>query len=71
MDKAVIVRLPGPDEASVLGRVAPGVSHNAVDPRCTAEFFADPRHHLASALHHVHPDKPPELYVSEVGVAPA
>ena len=43
---------------------------------------ADPRHHLvvacagstvvgmATALHYVHPDKPPELWINEVGVAP-
>jgi ribosomal protein S18 acetylase RimI-like enzyme len=47
-----------------------------------AEFLADPRHHLVaaidagrivgfvSALHYVHPDKPPELWINEVGVAP-
>jgi aminoglycoside 6'-N-acetyltransferase I len=26
---------------------------------------------MASAVHYVHPDKPPELWVNEVGVAPA
>ena len=48
----------------------------------TAEFLADSRHHLAvavdegrvvgmaSAVHYVHPDKPPELWINEVGVAP-
>ncbi len=78
----VTIRLLGPADASVLGRVAPGVFDNAVHPRWTAEFFSDPRHHLAvaldgeqvvgmaSALHYVHPDKPPEMYVNEVGVAP-
>lgn len=80
---AVTVRLVGPAEAAVLERVLQDVFDNAVDARYTAEFFADPRHHLAvaldghtvvgmaSALHYVHPDKPPELYISEVGVAPA
>ena len=80
---AVTVRLLGPDEAAVLEHVLPDVFDNAVDPRYTAEFFADPRHHLAvaldgdtvvgmaSALHCVHPDKPPEMYINEVGVAPA
>ena len=78
----VTIRLLGPGDAPVLGRVLPGVFDNAVDPRHTAEFFADPRHHLAvaldgetvvgmaSALHYVHPDKPPEMYINEVGVAP-
>ncbi|HVH11797.1 MAG TPA: GNAT family N-acetyltransferase [Longimicrobium sp.] len=69
------------DEAAVLDRVAPDVFDHAVDPRWCAEFFADPRHHLAvamdgaevvgfaSGVHYVHPDKPPELFVNEVGVA--
>lgn len=82
MTPTVTIRMLGPDDASVLGWVAPGVFDNDVDPRWTAEFFGDPRHHLAvaldgeqvvgmaSALHYVHPDKPPELYVNEVGVAP-
>ena len=26
---------------------------------------------MASAVHYVHPDKPPELWINEVGVAPA
>jgi ribosomal protein S18 acetylase RimI-like enzyme len=76
------VRVLGLDEAMVLDRVAPDVFDNEVDARWTAEFFADPRHHLAvaidgdtvvgmaSAVHYVHPDKPPELWVNEVGVAP-
>ena len=76
------VRLLGPGDAAVLDRVAEGVFDNPIDPRWRAEFFADPRHHLAvaidgdlvvgmaSAVHYVHPDKPPELWVNEVGVAP-
>lgn len=66
----------------MLDRVAPGVFDNPVDPRWTAEFLADPRHHMAVALldgevvgmasgvHYVHPDKAPELWVNEIGVAP-
>ena len=58
-----------------------GVFDNPVDQRWTAEFFADARHHLvvaldegvvvamASAVHYVHPDKPPQLWINEVGVA--
>src|SRR5688572_24652256 len=76
------VRVLEPDEAVVLDRVASDVFDNEIDPRWTAEFFADPRHHLAvaldgdtvvgmaSAVHYVHPDKRPELWVNEVGVAP-
>lgn len=76
------VRLLGPDDAAVLGRVAEDVFDHPVDPALAAELLADPRHHvavavadgvvvgMASGVHYVHPDKPPELWVNEVGVAP-
>jgi aminoglycoside 6'-N-acetyltransferase I len=69
------------DEAA-LTKVAPGVFDQAVDKYLTSEFLNDPRHHLAvaiedglvvgmtSAVHYVHPDKPPQLWINEVGVAP-
>ena len=69
------IRLLGPENASLLDRVAPEVFDNPIDPRQTAEFLADRRHHLAvaldgdlvvgmaSAVHYVHPDKPPELWI--------
>ncbi|HEY0170078.1 MAG TPA: GNAT family N-acetyltransferase [Pyrinomonadaceae bacterium] len=53
-----------------------------VDERLTAEFLKDPRHHIAvaidggvvvgfaSAVSYIHPDKPAELWINEVGVAP-
>jgi aminoglycoside 6'-N-acetyltransferase I len=82
----VTIRLLGPDDGAALDRVAPDVFDHDIDPRLAAEFLADPRHHLAvalaeapagptvvgmaSAVHYVHPDKPPELWVNEVGVAP-
>jgi GNAT superfamily N-acetyltransferase len=77
------IRVLGAGDAAVLDRVAADVFDNDVDARWAAEFFADPRHHLAvavddgvvvgmaSAVHYVHPDKPPELWVNEVGVAPS
>ncbi|HEV7990355.1 MAG TPA: GNAT family N-acetyltransferase [Gemmatimonadaceae bacterium] len=76
------IRLLESHEAAVLGRVARGVFDNDIDPELTAEFLADPRHHLAvviedgvvvgmaSGVHYVHPDKPPQLFINEVGVAP-
>ena len=79
----VSVRMLGQDDATVLERVAPGVFDHAIDARWSAEFLADPRHHMAvaldggmvvgmaSAMHYVHPDKGPELWVNEVGVAPS
>ena len=78
----ITVRVLGSDEAHVLDNVAANVFDNDVDPRWCAEFFADARHHLvvaldgdivvgmASGVHYVHPDKPPELWINEVGVAP-
>jgi ribosomal protein S18 acetylase RimI-like enzyme len=79
----IAIRLLGPGDAGLLEHVAPDVFDNPVDPRWTAEFLADSRHHMvialrgdqvvgmASAVHYVHPDKPPELWVNEVGVSPA
>ena len=79
---SAVVRLLGSDEAPVLARVADDVFDNAVDARWCAEFFADPRHHIvvaidgdvvvgmATGVHYVHPDKGPELWINEVGVAP-
>lgn len=80
---AIIIRVLGSDDAGVLEQVAVDVFDNEVDPRWSAEFLADPRHHLAvalddgqvvgmaSAVHYVHPDKPPELWINEVAVAPS
>lgn len=79
----VEVRVLGRDEIAVLDRVAADVFDHAIDARWAGEFFADPRHHLAvalrdgvvvgmaSALHYVHPDKAPSLWVNEVGVSAA
>ncbi len=81
----VTIRILGPDDVVALENVAEEVFDNPVDARWSAEFFADPRHHIAvaiddesgqvvgmaSGVHYVHPDKPPELWVNEVGVAPA
>ena len=67
----------------VLRDVAEGVFDNPVDRTLISEFLGDPRHHMsvaieggtvvgfASAVHYVHPDKPTELWINEVGVAPA
>ncbi|WP_293909734.1 GNAT family N-acetyltransferase [Deinococcus sp.] len=81
MPEAVVIRVLASTEAHLFANVAPDVFDEAPDPRWTAEFFADPRHHLAAALagdvvvgmasgvHYLHPDKPPELFINEVGVA--
>ncbi len=79
---AVEIRILGPGDESVLARVAPNVFDNAVDAALSAEFLNDARHHIAvaidddvvvgfaSAIHYVHPDKSPELWIDEVSVAP-
>jgi len=78
----ITIRLLRHDEAAVLQNVADGVFDYPVHPPWRAEFFADPRHHLvvalddglvvgmASGVHYVHPDKPPQLFINEVAVAP-
>ena len=62
---------------------AVGVFDNPVDENLAAEFLDDSHHHMvaaiiddvivgaASAVHYIHPDKPPELWINEVGVAPS
>ena len=77
------IRVLAPGDASVLDRVADQVFDEAVNAAWAREFLADPRHHLvvaidedtvvgfASAVHYVHPDKAPQLWINEVGVAPA
>jgi aminoglycoside 6'-N-acetyltransferase I len=66
----------------ILMNVAPEVFDNPIDPQLTREFLEDPRHHIAvaidnglvvgfaSGVHYIHPDKPPELWINEVGLAP-
>src|SRR5690606_37377263 len=73
-----------PDDAGLLlDRVAEGVFDEPVDAARLAAYLAEPGHHMVVALvagevvgHcaaviHRHPDKPAELYIDEVGVAPA
>src|SRR4051812_45772292 len=78
----VDVRLLGPSDEHVLEHVAAGVFDLPLKARWTREFLADPRHHLVvavedgwvvgmvTAVHYVHPDKAPQLWINEVGVAP-
>lgn len=69
--------------AALLDNIAPDVFDNAIDPTSLAAFLADPRHimfvavhdgavvGMASAFEYFHPDKPPQIFVNEVGVTPA
>lgn len=77
------IRALSPSDMSVLLHVADGVFDNPIDEAFVREFLDDPRHHIvvavsegmvvgfASAVHYIHPDKPPELWINEVGVAPS
>lgn len=74
----------GPGDAGLFDRVADGVFDHAIDRSRLAAYLAAPQHHFIAALAsgeivgqlaavvHRHPDgRPIELYVDEVGVAPA
>ena len=77
-----VIRLLGPGDIATLDRVADDVFDEPVNLAWAREFLNDHRHHLAvaldgatvvgfaSAVHYIHPDKPPELWINEVGVAP-
>jgi len=74
------VRMLTQVDAALLETVAADVFDEPIDANWSAEFLADSRHHLAaaieegvivgmaSAVHYIHPDKPPELWINEVGV---
>lgn len=75
------VRMLRAGEDALLACAAPDVFDYAVRPDLAREFLSDPRHHIAialdgevivgfvSAVHYVHPDKPAELWINEVGAA--
>ena len=78
----VTVRMLQTGEHGLLDRVAPDVFDDTPVAALCREFAADPRHHLAVALdadgrvvgmasgvHYVHPDKPAQMFINEVGVA--
>ncbi|MEM7612596.1 MAG: GNAT family N-acetyltransferase [Pseudomonadota bacterium] len=77
----ISISILGSHEVSVLDHISPGVFDHSLRPDLIREFVSDSRHHLAvaladgkvvgfaSALHYVHPDKPSEMWINEVGVA--
>ncbi len=82
MPKADIsIRLLTKGDQAIFDNLDPDVFDNPIDPQRTAEFLHDERHHcvlalvedlvvgMATAVHYVHPDKAPELWINEVGVA--
>lgn len=78
---AIAIKILTGTEADILRQVAAGVFDHAIAPRLCEEFLNDPRHHLAvamdaetvvgmaSAVHYVHPDKEPQLWINEIAVA--
>jgi ribosomal protein S18 acetylase RimI-like enzyme len=80
---AVVIQLLDEGDVAVPSNVAADVLDDPVQTDLSIEFLADPRHHIAVALegtlligfasgvHTLHPDEPAELFINEVGVAPA
>lgn len=83
MAEQFAVKVLSASDTPFLKNVADDVFDNPVDEKYASEFLNDPRHHIvvaiadgvvvgfASAIHYIHPDKPPELWINEVGVAPS
>jgi ribosomal protein S18 acetylase RimI-like enzyme len=79
---AIEIKVLQRGDDNILMNVAPEVFDNPVDAELAREFLEDPRHHIAvaikdglvvgfaSGVHYIHPDKPPELWINEVGLAP-
>ena len=77
----IVIRVLEEADLTVLERVSPDVFDAPINQRWAREFLADPRHHLAvalagpmivgfaSAVHYVHPDAAPQLFINQVGVA--
>src|SRR5262245_26456680 len=77
------IRQVQPGDEALFDRVAADVFDAPIDRKRLAAYVAEPGHHMLVALAggevvaqvaavvHRHPDKPTELYIDEVGVAPA
>jgi ribosomal protein S18 acetylase RimI-like enzyme len=72
-----------PADLALFDRVDEDVFDGPLDPARLASYLADPRLHVAvaidrtkqmmvgmcSGLHYHHPDKPPQMWINELGVA--
>lgn len=79
---AIEIKVLHRGDDNILMNVAAEVFDKPIDRELTREFLEDPRHHIAvaiddglvvgfaSGVHYIHPDKPPELWINEVAVAP-
>jgi aminoglycoside 6'-N-acetyltransferase I len=77
------IRRVGAGEAELFDRVADGVFDEPIEPARLAAYLVETGHHMivaisggevvgqVAAVVHRHPDKATELYIDEVGVAPA
>lgn len=77
----LIIKILTQNDISLLQNAANDLFDQSIDEKLASEFLNDPRHHIvvaifneqivgfASALHYIHPDKPAELWINEVGVA--
>lgn len=77
-DETTIRRL-GPEDLELLIGIQPGLFDNPVDPDQARAFLENPLHHIimafagieavsfASATVLLHPDKPPTMFINEVG----
>jgi aminoglycoside 6'-N-acetyltransferase I len=80
---AIEIRILDRTNAALLLNALPAVFDHPMIQNLADEFLNDPRLHLAvaidagtvvgmaSAVHYVHPDKPPEMWINEIGVAEA
>ncbi len=77
------IKLLGPDDAAILGCVADDVFDEPIDGKRLAAYLRESNHLLfvavcdgevvgqARGMIHLHPDMPGELYIDNLGVAPA
>lgn len=80
---ALDIRRVGPGDAALLVGVAEDVFDEAIDPARLAAYLAARGHLMVVAVQdgqvvgqgraivHLHPDQPDELYIDNLGVAPA
>lgn len=74
------LRILGEHDAPILDRVAPGVFDGPILPVACQAFLRDPHHHMViapaddvvvgmvSAVEYLHPDKPTQMWINELGV---
>jgi len=75
------IQLLTPGNTGLLNKIAPDVFDHNIEQSYLTAFIDDPRHimyvavesntvvGMASGVEYFHPDKPPQLWINEVGVA--